>query len=72
VVIGHWSLVRGRTNRARQPNRSLWAFARPAFWFFVAAILLFPIFAHGCHRGDHDDEPCFVPHIQTGEPAPPR
>jgi hypothetical protein len=39
--------------------------------FFVAALLLFPIFAHGCHRGDHDDEPTVAP-ISAEEPDRPR
>ena len=33
-----------------------------AVWVAFAAMLLaLPIFAHGCHRGDHDDEPAFIP-----------
>ena len=35
---------------------------RLALWFAVVAMLLtLPILGHGCHRGDHDDEPVFVP-----------
>jgi hypothetical protein len=37
--------------------------ARPRRWFgffagFAVALL---VIAHGCHTGDHDDEPVFVP-----------
>ncbi|MBA4190173.1 MAG: hypothetical protein C0467_19485 [Planctomycetaceae bacterium] len=32
-----------------------------ALIFAAIAFLVLPIFAHGCHRGDHDDEPLFVP-----------
>jgi hypothetical protein len=41
--------------------------ARPAagpraWWFGVAvALVTLPILAHGCHRGDHDDEPAVAP-----------
>ena len=31
--------------------------ARLGFWLVVSAVIV----AHGCHRGDHDDEPLFVP-----------
>jgi hypothetical protein len=40
----------------------------------VIGRLLFPvvlallIFAHGCHTGDHDDEPSFGPPVQEMEP----
>jgi hypothetical protein len=44
--------------------------ARRALVFFVTAILLIPIFAHGCHTGDHDDEPAFVPPARTQELPP--
>jgi hypothetical protein len=37
---------------------------------FVIALLTLPIFAHGCHTGDHDDEPVFVP--QAHDPESPR
>ncbi|VTT96450.1 unnamed protein product [Gemmataceae bacterium] len=39
------------------------AVQRPTRAFFLGAIALcvLPIFAHGCHRGDHDDEPTVVP-----------
>jgi hypothetical protein len=30
-------------------------------WAWVAAILVWPIFAHGCHTGDHDDELALTP-----------
>jgi hypothetical protein len=43
---------------------------RRALVFFVIALLTLPIFAHGCHTGDHDDEPAFVPSARTQEPPP--
>jgi len=33
------------------------------------AFAALPIFAHGCHRGDHDEEPLFVPVEQRLEPV---
>lgn len=35
----------------------------------VLAILIFPLFAHGCHREDIDNEPGFIPptHFPTAE-----
>jgi len=33
------------------------------------AFAVLPIFAHGCHRGEHDEEPLFVPVEQRVEPA---
>lgn len=53
-----------------------WAGSRrrfPAAWLVVAFLLAVPIFGHGCHRGDHDEEPLFVPPPpRAGEVAPPR
>jgi len=43
--------------------------ARLGFW--VIALLLIQIFAHGCHRGDHDDEPLFVPIEHHADPIKP-
>lgn len=39
------------------------AVQRPTRAFLLGAVALcvLPIFAHGCHRGDHDDEPTVVP-----------
>jgi hypothetical protein len=34
----------------------------PVFLVFAVVVLVaLPIFAHGCHRGDHDDEPLVAP-----------
>jgi hypothetical protein len=35
---------------------------------FVFLALVVPIFAHGCHGGDHDDEPAFAPPARRHEP----
>ena len=47
----------------------------PRAWWFACVVVLvaLPIFAHGCHRGDHDDEPVFVPmdHHKTNVELPP-
>jgi hypothetical protein len=37
--------------------------------FAVVALVVLPIFAHGCHRGDHDDEPLVVPLDQQAVPT---
>ena len=34
---------------------------------FAAVLLALPIFAHGCHSGDHDDEPLFAPRARQPE-----
>lgn len=31
------------------------------FWFFVIAIVSLPLFAHGCHSEDVDNEPGMMP-----------
>jgi hypothetical protein len=36
----------------------------------TAALLALAIFAHGCHSGDHDDEPLFAPPARQQEPPP--
>lgn len=36
----------------------------------IPAIVALLIFAHGCHTGDHDDEPSFAPRVL--DPEPPR
>jgi hypothetical protein len=42
---------------------------RLALLFAVVVMLLaLPIVGHGCHRGDHDDEPVFAPMDQHAEP----
>jgi hypothetical protein len=43
----------------------------PRLFFLGLVLLAIPIFAHGCHRGDHDNEPFFVPlksHVIQAEP----
>lgn len=48
----------------------------PPFWLtplsclLVPLVLALPVFAHGCHTGDHDDEPSAAP--QSLEPEAPR
>jgi hypothetical protein len=37
-------------------------------WFLVPVSLALLIFAHGCHTGDHDDEPSLGPPVQEMEP----
>ena len=42
------------------------------WWFGVAvALLTLPILAHGCHRGDHDDEPAVFPADRRSPDAEP-
>ncbi len=38
------------------------------FLFAAIAFAALPIFAHGCHRGDHDDEPLVTPVEQRAKP----
>ncbi len=35
--------------------------ARSLAFALISLLCVVPIFAHGCHRGDHDDEPLFQP-----------
>jgi hypothetical protein len=51
--------VRGRETGVRKPVTGV----APRSWVFaiVAMLLTLPILGHGCHRGDHDDEPLFAP-----------
>jgi hypothetical protein len=35
----------------------------------IPVLLAFFLFAHGCHVGDHDDEPSMVPRVYDSEPA---
>jgi hypothetical protein len=30
-------------------------------WAWLLAVLVWPVFAHGCHTGDHDDELMIAP-----------
>ncbi len=41
----------------------------PALILAAVAMLALPIFAHGCHRGDHDDEPLYAPVEQRASPV---
>ena len=34
----------------------------------LVVVLVVPLFAHGCHRGDHDDEPAQSPPVRHHEP----
>jgi len=38
----------------------------------ILAILTLPIFSHGCHREDIDDEPALMPPIKLTSPELPR
>jgi hypothetical protein len=42
--------------------------ARRGLIGIVVAVLALPLFAHGCHTGDHDDEPAFHPPTHPHEP----
>jgi hypothetical protein len=42
-----------------------------ARWLLILTILIFPIFAHGCHRDDVDNEPGVVPPVNRIEPESP-
>ena len=35
--------------------------SRAMFWFISLAVILTPIFAHGCHGDDVDHEPLLIP-----------
>lgn len=39
----------------------------PIAWLVIVVVLALPIFAHGCHAGDHDDEPVLFPLKQDAE-----
>jgi len=36
-------------------------------WLLLAVALALPVFAHGCHTGDHDDEPLLSPPSRDAE-----
>ena len=58
----------GRDGRGpRGPARSPTPPAR-LIPLFVLLALVVPVFAHGCHGGDHDDEPAFVPPVRHQQP----
>lgn len=44
---------------------------RPAVVFILAAALLVPIFAHGCHGDDVDHEPVVAPPYHQSHPETP-
>ena len=43
--------------------------ASPVFLLGALVLCALPVFAHGCHRGDHDDEPAVVPVQSRVEPV---
>lgn len=49
------------------PRAARRAFAR-LLPVFVVLSLAVPLFAHGCHRGDHDDEPSVAPPALPRDP----
>ena len=54
-------MIGNPTSRKRERrvfSRSGWGFA---VLFTIIAALAIPVFAHGCHAGDHDLEPSVVP-----------
>jgi hypothetical protein len=55
------------------PNQTRSGVCRAVWFAFAAMLLALPIFAHGCHRGDHDDEPAFIPieHRASSAELPP-
>ena len=36
-------------------------------WLLIPLVLAVPLFAHGCHMGDHDDEPALAPPFRDAE-----
>jgi hypothetical protein len=48
-------------DRAPRPGPSLLAAV------LIPVVLAVPLFAHGCHTGDHDDEPVFAPPVRNAE-----
>ena len=47
----------GARSQESEPRFSL----TPVSRLLIPLLLAVPIFGHGCHRGDHDDEPVFAP-----------
>jgi hypothetical protein len=39
----------------------------PVVCLLMVIALALPIFAHGCHTGDHDDEPSLIPPSRDAE-----
>ncbi len=58
MVRGQWSVV-SRTGPTRLPGRLLFP-----------VLLALALFAHGCHTGDHDDEPAVAPPRAADVPEP--
>ena len=56
-MVSGQGAVDGRTGQCRFPG-----------WLLFPVLVAVPLFAHGCHTGDHDDEPAVVPH-RAGEAA---
>jgi hypothetical protein len=62
----------GKTRQADQLRDD--DYTQPGARLSVIIRLLIPIvvvlvlFAHGCHTGDHDDEPLFAPRVHDQEP----
>jgi hypothetical protein len=47
-----------------QPGARLAAVVR----LLIPIVVALAIFAHGCHTGDHDDEPSVAPRVHDQEP----
>lgn len=47
--------------------------AGPRLWWLIPVLVAVPLFAHGCHTGEHDDEPAVAPPVAGAtEPEVPR
>lgn len=57
AVAGSRRTDEQRTGTEPEPRSRL----SPIVWLLMAGMLTLPIFAHGCHTGDHDDEPLLIP-----------
>ncbi len=58
----------GDRSRETGPRFRLWL--SPVSCLLISVILVLPLFAHGCHTGDHDDEPQFAPPAHHRELPP--
>ena len=54
-----------RQERNKRPGS--WAWLSPLSGLLALVALAVPLFAHGCHAGDHDDEPVFAPQQHDAE-----
>ncbi|MBY0513320.1 MAG: hypothetical protein K2P78_05350 [Gemmataceae bacterium] len=65
--------VRGQRTAVREQRSEV---SSRGFGFGVLVVLVAavaaPVFAHGCHAGDHDDEPAAAPTEQRSGSAPDR